>query len=114
MQLDNGRNIRKANPLHDDLNSAIFGYHARPGVIRTFMRREGLPAFIRSTICPEANSNVKCEMKMFGTAATRSKSELSLTGGVPLPSFFPVVSADHHILGSAFACCLAFARRISS
>ena len=66
------------------------------------MRREGLPAFIRSTICPEANSNVKCEMKMFGTAATRSKSELSLTGGVPLPFFFPVVSADHHILGSAF------------
>jgi len=27
---------------------------------------KGLLAFIRSTICPEANSNVKCEMRIFG------------------------------------------------
>jgi hypothetical protein len=30
------------------------------------MGREGLLALIRSTICPEANSNVKCEMRIFG------------------------------------------------
>jgi hypothetical protein len=27
---------------------------------------KGLLAFIRSTICPEANSKVKCEMRIFG------------------------------------------------
>ena len=46
-------------------DSVFFGYHARPGVIRTFMGREGLLAFIRNTICSEANSNVKCEMTIF-------------------------------------------------
>jgi hypothetical protein len=30
------------------------------------MGTEGLLAFIWSTICPDVNSNVKCEMRIFG------------------------------------------------
>jgi hypothetical protein len=45
----------------------IFGYHARRGELSERLWPEkGLLAFIRSTICPEANSNVKCEMSIFG------------------------------------------------
>ncbi|MGA7393850.1 MAG: hypothetical protein WBW78_14435, partial [Terrimicrobiaceae bacterium] len=47
-------------------DSVIFGYHARPRVIRTFIARKGLLALIRRTGCPEANSNVKREMGIFG------------------------------------------------
>jgi hypothetical protein len=48
-------------------DSGIFGYHARPGVIRTSMaERRGSLAFIPSTICPEANSKVKCENESLG------------------------------------------------
>jgi hypothetical protein len=47
-------------------DSVIFGYHARPRVIRTFIAGKGLLALIRRTGCPEANSNVKREMGVFG------------------------------------------------
>ena len=44
-------------------------------------------AFIPSTICPEANSKVKCENENpLATEATRSESELSLTA---FPLLFP-------------------------
>ena len=51
------------------------------------MAEKGSLAFIPSTICPEANSKVKCENENpLATEATRSKSELSLTA---LPLLFP-------------------------
>jgi len=52
------------------------------------MAERGLLAFIPGTICLEANSNVKREMRISSaTAATRSKSESSLTAAFPLPFF---------------------------
>jgi hypothetical protein len=62
-----------------------------PGVIRTRLWTErGLPPFIRSTICPEANSNIKREMGIFADrAATRSKCQLSLTAAFLPPSQLP-------------------------
>jgi hypothetical protein len=51
------------------------------------MAEKGSLAFIPSTICPEANSKVKCENENpLATEATRSKSELSLTA---FPLLFP-------------------------
>ena len=57
-----------------------------PGVIRTRLWTErGLLPFIRSTICPESNSNVKREMGILGGPLQK---RIVTHGGVPLPLFF--------------------------
>ena len=67
-------------------DSVIFEYHARPGVIRTRLWTErGLLPFIRSTICPKANSSVKCEM---GSLRWPDLKRIVTHGGVRL-LFFP-------------------------
>ena len=71
-------------PARRTSDCVLFRYHARLGVIRTFMGRKGLVMFIRRTICPEANSNVKRER---GISVARSKTELWLPAAFP-PSFF--------------------------
>ena len=48
-------------------------------------------AFIRSTICPESNSNVKREMRIFGDRGDLLKKRIVTHSGLrsPSPSFFP-------------------------
>ena len=57
--------VPSASPLvppRQTSDSVIFQYHANTGVIHLWAEK-GLLPFIRSTICPEADSNVKREMK---------------------------------------------------
>jgi hypothetical protein len=81
-------------------DSAIFGYHAHTGVIRTFMDRERASGTHWEHNLPGGKSNVKREIRIpSATAATRSKSESSLTPVFPSPPFsywpkFPATIAD--------------------
>ena len=54
-----------------------------PGLSGRLWQRRASLAFIPSTICPEANSEVKCEMRTSATEATRSKSSLRHSHSFP-------------------------------
>jgi hypothetical protein len=59
------------------------------------MAEKGSLAFIPITICPEANSKVKCKSENpLATEGTRSKSELSLTA-------FPLLYSKARLSASA-------------
>jgi hypothetical protein len=64
-------------------DSVIFEYHARTGVIRTFMGRKGSSAFHSEPNLPEGKLQGQAR---WGSSVVRSKSELPLTA---FPLLFP-------------------------